>query len=170
MAKKFAIEISGYDDVQPFESGAKERSLHSLVNYLRGLLAGRHNGSVSVRTFNDLVSASGTVTLANVSAADTVTINGTTFTGVTSGATGAQFNTGGTDSADADSLVTAVNAHTTVGALVTATNANGVVTLTAKNGGVEGNAITLASSNGTRLAVSAARLSGGSETNVNFTF
>jgi phage tail sheath gpL-like len=44
---------------------------------------------------------------------------------------------------------------------VTATSSGAVVTVSAYVKGLIGNAITLASSNGTRLAVSAARLAGG---------
>lgn len=109
--------------------------------------------------------ATGTVTCANVSAADTVTINGIVLTAVNGGSpTSEQFDMSGTDTADAASLVSTINSHATLSKYVSANQKatpDGVVYITALTGGTGGNAYTLASSNGTRLAVSGAVLSGG---------
>lgn len=115
--------------------------------------------------------ATGTVTVAAANVADTVTIDGVVFTAVASGATGNQFNQGGTDTADAASLVSAINANTTLDGRILASNVAGVVTLTALEPGELGNSISLASSNGTRLAVSGAALAGGTNgTEYSFAF
>lgn len=132
---------------------------NNVINQVAALVGGRLAGKIQVSVGD--VKATGTVTLATVLAADTVTVDGIVFTAVNGGATGNQFNMNGTDSADADSLVSAINANTTLDGRVIATNSNGVVTITALDAGELGNSVSLASSNGTRLAVSGAALAGG---------
>jgi len=68
-----------------------------------------------------------TLTNASISAADTVVINGVTFTAVASGAGANEFNIGASDTITATNLVTSVNTNGTVG---TATSSSGVFTLT----------------------------------------
>lgn len=108
--------------------------------------------------------ASGTVTAASVLAADTVTINGVVFTAQAAEDIGAaEFSQGGTDTQTAASLVACINGSTdaAISGVVKASNSTGVVTITTLEGGEEQNDIALASSNGTRLAVSGETLSGG---------
>lgn len=110
------------------------------------------------------VFATGTVTLASVLAADTVTINGLVYTAVAGAkANNTEFSIDGTDTVDAADLVDSITNDTRQGTLadVSATNAAGVVTLTSTAIGTRGNAVTLVSSNGTRLAVSGATFTGG---------
>jgi hypothetical protein len=133
--------------------------LNALAQYLVAAAAGL--GSASVRAQVAAVKASGTVTCASVLAADTVTINGVVLTAVNGSPAADQFDMSGNATAEAVSLVSAINANATLAGLVLASNVAGVVTVEALNGGLSGNAITLESSNGTRLAVSAARLAGG---------
>lgn len=108
------------------------------------------------------VAATGTLTLTSVVATNTFSINGVTFTGVASGATGNQFNIGASDTLTAANMVTAINASATalVNTQVTASSATNVVTITALNKGYAGNAVTIASGGGTIVA-SGARLTGG---------
>lgn len=111
--------------------------------------------------------ADGTITVASVTASDTVSINGVTIT-----ASGAQTPSGlnfdeaaGSDVDVASSLVAAINdSGNGLNAVVTADNAGGtsaVVTVTAVVPGAASNSMALVSSNGTRLAVEAATLTGG---------
>jgi hypothetical protein len=116
-------------------------------------------------SIND-VNATGTITCAAAAAADTVTVNAKVYTAVSgTPANNTQFNIAGSDTADAASLVAAINSRE-ANALnaVTASNIAGVVTVRATAEGTGGNSITLASSNGTRLAVSGATLAGGTAT------
>ncbi|HUR93058.1 MAG TPA: hypothetical protein VMY76_00650 [Gemmatimonadales bacterium] len=158
---------STYANDLAFTSGMDPRVvLNSILNHLAGGL----NGSHGVSGFNvrdTAVAASGTVTCASVSAADTVTLNGVTFTAVAGAAGANQFSIDGNDTADGAALASAINASVSAAivGVVTATAASGVVTITAAQPGKVSNAITLASSNGTRLALgglSNGRLSGGS--------
>jgi phage tail sheath gpL-like len=71
-----------------------------------------------------------TITHANLTAADTVTIGAAVYTAVASGATGNQFNIGADATADANNLAAAINASPDLAGLVTASAASGVVTLT----------------------------------------
>ena len=139
--------------------GDPKRFANELITWINKMAGGLLPATIKARIGD--VKATGTVTLASVDVSDTVTIDGIVFTAVASGATGNQFNQGGTDTVDAASLVTAINANTTLDGRVVATSALGVVTLTAVEGGELGNSVSLASSNGTRLAVSAAALAGG---------
>lgn len=160
-AAKFTIVVTGNDDEIPVDSTPE--SLQRLNNYVTSALSGSRLGAVAFQVRNNAVTASGTVTCAAVSAADTVTFAGVTFTAVTGAAGANQFDRSGTDTATATSLASAINNTSTVGAsqCFLATAALGVVTITAAVPGHIGNAVTLASSNGTRLAVSGARLTGG---------
>ena len=111
-----------------------------------------------------LVSATGTVTCASTAAADTVTINGLVYTAVSgTKANNTEFDIDGSDTVDAADLVDSITNDTRQGTLadISATNSAGVVTFTSTAIGTAGNAVTLVSSNGTRLAVSGATLSGG---------
>jgi len=110
--------------------------------------------------------ATGTVTCASVAAADTFTLNGVVYTAVNGApASNVQFDMSGSDTADATSLVNAINSATPaqvgVYGLIKARSAAGVVTLYAVTGGTAANAYTLASSNGGRLAVSGATMASG---------
>ena len=71
----------------------------------------------------------------------------------------------GTDTVDAVDLADSVNNDVRVGTLedLTATSALGVVTFSSTAVGAIGNAVTLVSNNGTRMAVSGATFSGGSD-------
>jgi len=111
------------------------------------------------------VKASGTVTIAGVLAADTVTVNGLVYTAVAGvKADNTEFSIDGTDTASATDLADSITNDTRVGTESLdqdATSAAAVVTISAKLIGPDGNNITLASSNGARLAVSGATLTGG---------
>jgi phage tail sheath gpL-like len=135
------------------------------------ILIARYIESVGVRPMSinlsissgTLAAASGTVTCASVQAGDTVTINGVTVTAHASTTDASTFAIGASNTACGDNLVTCLglSASALVAGIVSASNAAGVVTITALHKGVMGNCVTLASSNGTRLAVSGARLTSG---------
>lgn len=112
--------------------------------------------------------ATGTVVCAAAVAADTVTVNGKVYTAIANGAVPSgytQFSVGAGNTSCGDNLVAAVNAREKeFGYGVQAANVTGTVTFTAVLEGVAGNSLTLASSNGTRLAVSGATLANGSAT------
>ena len=123
--------------------------------------SGAYVGTTDIRyvieIFTSPVSAFGTVTCAGVLAGDTVTVNGLVYTavaGVKADNTEFSIDTGDTECATdlADSITNDVR----VGTLndVTATNLGAVVTITQTVAGASGNATTLVSSDGTRLAVS----------------
>ena len=98
--------------------------------------------------------------------ADTITINGLVYTAVAGAkADNTEFSIDGDDTATATDIAASVTADTRTGTLgdVTATSAVAVVTLVQTLGGTAGNATTLASSDGTRLAVSGATFSGGTD-------
>jgi hypothetical protein len=85
-----------------------------------------------------------------------------------------QFDYKGSDTETGTALVNALAASGTslVSGHVTGVNVAGAVTISARVPGVSGNAITIATSNGTRLAItgSLSRLGGGSETALSYTF
>ncbi|HEU4525504.1 MAG TPA: hypothetical protein VFR62_10815 [Gemmatimonadales bacterium] len=105
--------------------------------------------------------ATGTLTLSSCAVGATAVVNGVTFTAVASGEDGlTTFSQAGTDTQDAASLVTAINANPSLAGVVTATNAAGVVTVRAVAAGTGGNAITLVVT-GSGLSRSGATLANG---------
>jgi len=120
--------------------------------------------------------ATGTITFATVLAGDTVTINGLVYTAVAGAkADNTEFSIDGSDTVDAadlaDSIMNDARTGITDPALdVTATSSAAVVTVEETVGGTGGNSIDLASSNGARLAVSGATLTGGTTPKHNIDF
>lgn len=111
------------------------------------------------------VAASGTVTLASALAADTVTVNGLLYTGVAGvKSDNTEFSIDTSDIAAATDLADSITNDSRTGTLNDVTAASGgtaVVTITQTVTGPAGDATTLVSSNGTRLAVSGATFTGG---------
>lgn len=144
-----------------------------VADYMKALSGGCRSGSIDAQIDGgDAVAASGTITFSGTGAAsDTVLINGVTFTAVASGATGNQWNVGGSATLSAAALAAAIVASATalVNAHVTATAASGVVTITSKFEGVQGNAVTIAEGvdGSSHMAVSGARLTGGTAATAN---
>ena len=129
------------------------------------------NGDVDTNTralyhFGDsteAVAATGTITFsANPTATDTITINGTAFTYVASGATGAQINIGSDLAATLAETKAVLNASadTDVDDATYDHNGSTVLTITHDTAGSAGNSFTLAASAAT---VSGSTLSGGAD-------
>jgi len=153
-------------------AATKHELINQVINYLQALRSGFKNGSMDVQVGEgDAVAASGTYTFATTAnAGDTVVIAGTTLTAVNFASTpsSSQFNVGSTAALDAAALVTAITANTTIAAYVTAVRSSSAVTVTAKYKGLYGNKIlTTESTSGTRIKVSGASLTGGSEATAN---
>ena len=123
--------------------------------------SGADTTAITVQTKG--IMASGTVTLASVAANDTVTLNGVVLTAKTSAPGAHQWLVGVTDTADAAALAALINSDASVGlkGYFRATSAAAVVTVYSLLPGLPGNTLSLASSNGGRLAVSGALLTGG---------
>lgn len=159
------VTITHSDDIT-IDTTKKNSAFTTLINFLAAVASGAKAGPVDVKQNGGTgVAATAGITLASVLAADTVTINGVVITAV-AGAPGAnQFDQSGSDTADATSLAAAINgsASALINQHVTAAAVGAVVTLTSKVKGAIGNAITVATSNGARLAITGgnARLTGG---------
>src|SRR4051812_16371687 len=90
----------------------------AILNRVNGFLEGFMGGAERPGTFNLSVVENGTqatqtLTFTSVVATNTFSIAGTTFTCVASGATGNQFNIGGSDTLTAASAAAAINASAT---------------------------------------------------------
>ncbi len=120
-----------------------------------GRLAGGTNAS------SDGAAATGTLTLTSWLNTQTVAVNGVTITANTNTQANNQVDISGDDTADAAKLALAINNSTSAAlADVIATSAVNVVTVTARKGGLSGNAITLSSGQASVVA-NVARLAGG---------
>lgn len=170
MADSSTIVTIAQTSTLQLEGRGGEEALVRLRNHLNGIISGAKRAT-TVKIFGDgaaLVAATGTVTCAAAMALDTVTINGVVFTAVAGAAAADQFSIDGSDTADAAALAAAINASTNalIRYQVTASSSGTVCTITAAVPGVVGNCMTLATSNGVRLAPSGARLAGGTGGNV----
>lgn len=141
----------------------KQLEADLIQKFLQQLSSGVRNGSLAVTVDNgDGVAASKTLTGSTVAATNTAVINGVTFTAVASGATGNQFNVGGSDAITMANLAATINASASAGVagVVTAAAVGAVVTVTAVAVGVVGNLIPISATGG--ITAGGSTLSGGS--------
>lgn len=131
---------------------------------MSGLASGSFNGAVfhAVTSGTACDTASGTITIthANVTNGDTVTIAGVAFEAVSADPTGNQWLIGGNANADRDNLIAAINACAEFGGMLFATTGDGtgVVQVTFLLAGPIGRLISLATSDATAFALSGATL------------
>lgn len=117
----------------------------ALSGFFNAFASGDRVGKHTVQVNSgDGVQASGTVTLASMVAADTITVGKSVLTCVASGATGPQFNVGGTDTITAANIAALINSLPALQTVCTATSSGVVVTITSKPVGLVGNNIALA--------------------------
>lgn len=157
-----SVNFDGHEEVIEANSTQPKVWCKKAEQFFKSINAGLI--PATVECFSDdtaQVAASGTATVASLLADDTLTVSGVTLTGKASPSGQSEFDSDGSDTVVATAIAACINAHTSLTGIVTATSSGAVVTITASQRGLMGNAITLASSNGTRLAVSAARLAGG---------
>lgn len=132
------------DKLLKASSKPKEQAI-AVKNFMNAFAGTDRNGKFTAQINSGAaVFATGTITLSSFVATDTVTIAGVVLTCVASGATGAQFNVGGTDTLTAVALAAKINAYTPTNQIVSATSALGVVTLTCLVPGTIGNLVTTA--------------------------
>lgn len=131
------------------------------------------NIATGVLTLNSpkiAVKATGTITLATAVAGDTVTVNGLLYTAVAGTKdNNTEFSIDVSNTAAATDLKNSITADTRVsgtGMDVIATSSGAIVTVQAKDFGVTGNEIPLASSSQVKLAVSGATLQNGSDADI----
>lgn len=159
------LEASIDADVRAGTIGDVSASVAGAVVTVTTNVAGAAGNATTLVSSNGTrLAVSGAGTLTGGVTADTVVLNGLTYTAVAGvKANNTQFSIDGTDAVDAtdlaDSITNDVRAGTTLDVVGVAVGA--VVTVEETLGGTGGNAITLASSNGTRLALSGAVLTGG---------
>lgn len=152
-------------------------NLVKLGSYLERLASGNASG---IEGSNSVIvggstNAYGTITLSSTGpvATNTFTLNGVTFTARASGATGNEFNIGGSLTATAANIAAAINASVSdaVSGVVTASSSAGVVTITANAPGKLGNGNTLAAgtfANGAFVNFSSSGTKGIEALNVSF--
>lgn len=123
-------------------------ALNNFSDFIGGLLGGATQGALLSFAVG-ATQASGTVTFASTGPTNgqTCTIAGVTFTAVTSGATGNQFNISATPATVAANLASAINAASSLSGILTATSALGVVTVKPVVPGKIGNGIVMANVN-----------------------
>jgi hypothetical protein len=104
------------------------------------LALNRASSTATITSFANLVSGT----------ADTLAIGATTFTAQAGAATLGQatFQAASSNNATATSLAAQINAHATANTVVVASANGAVVTISARNAGVAGNAVTIAYTNG----------------------
>lgn len=156
------INMDRHEEIVEVSTSNPKEWAQKFENFFRGVVSGTYPASISQYTDDTaLAYATGTVTVASIQADDTITINNVTLTGKSSPSGESQFDSDGTDTVVATAIAACINANSSLTGIVTASSSGAVVTVSAYIKGLIGNAITLASSNGTRLAVSAARLASG---------
>lgn len=145
-------------------SPASERyeQAQAIVNLLQGCKGGQVAATIEIE--DGALPATGTITPSGVQANDTVAVNGVTLTAKVTPTTDVQFKIGTTDLETAQNLRNVINAKGTLQQVVEAeVNSAGKVVVDCAIGGPLGNAITLASSSSSRLAVSGATLDDGTQ-------
>jgi hypothetical protein len=120
---------------------------NNFLDYIGAVAGGLQKANMAFNV--GAVKATATFTFASTGPTNgqTCTICGVTFTAVTSGATGNQFNINSTPATVAANLVTAINAATSMSGIITASALSGVVTLSAVVPGLIGNGLVCANVN-----------------------
>ena len=107
----------------------KRDTANKIRNYMAALASGSKSAKFDLQiSEGNAAAATGTVVFSGVgAAADTILVNGVTFTAVASGATGNQWNVGATATLSAAALAAAITASATalVSGYVTASAATG---------------------------------------------
>ena len=140
------LSAAGFGSVCDLSPGQLPAA-NNFLNYIAGLTGGDY---MALLSFNvGAVQATSTFTFASTGPTNgqTCTICGVTFTAVTSGATGNQFNIDATPANVAANLATAINAAASMSGIITATSLLGVTTLTAVVPGKIGNGLVAANVN-----------------------
>lgn len=155
----FATEITDddFDKEEKAETSLSPRSKATGSVEVTGGPSVAASGDLTLSSAVAETKATGTVTCASVQAGDTVTINGLVYTAVTgTKADNTQFSIDTGNNECAADLADSINNDVRAGTLgdVSAQVSTNVVTCTSNQSGTAGNAVTLVSSNGTRLAVS----------------
>lgn len=154
------------DRVMAEQNNPREQC-RKLAEYFEALAGGNEVGRVNAGIEDDDgTAASGTVTCTqtNADAGDTVTVCGVVFTvaaSPSSDAADGEFAAGASDNACASNLEAAIDAHPKLKGLLSASVSTNVVTVTMATKGVIGNMASLATSDATAFALSAARLASG---------
>lgn len=160
-----SLRITASDLENPFPATAVQRRsfkpFRRFITALNKALGGSNKNAYTIQTGSHTATAAGTITLSTSSGSIAAVINGVTIT--------VTYAT--SDTVTAALLAAAIIASTNalVAPFVTATSALGVVTVTALKAGVEGNAITLATT-GTGSTASGARLTAGASVYTSYTF
>lgn len=146
-------------------TGDPRRGLAGIARFIDALAGGMYNGKVVVQTetATNTAPATSTITLthANITNNDTLTIGPQLLTWKTSAANQNEITIGANATADATALAAVINAHTTLKGLVSAVASSGTVILTAIAPG-NGGRFTLSTSDGTAMSFSAATMAFGS--------
>lgn len=148
----------------PTLRGLMTMDFPALADVLNAIAAGLLPATVEVALGETAaVHAGGTATFSGVGAGDILTVNGVDFTCVASGATGNEFNVGGTDTVTAANCAAVINASVTakIDGYVFAGSAGAVVIISSIQSGNAGNMFTLAETSAT-ITLSGAFLTGGS--------
>lgn len=151
------LTIKTSKDPSVFKQASQDReNLNRLINLLSGVNIGAIQATVDVQSnSSDPVAAAATVTIthANVTNGDTVTICNTVITAATSGNGTSSWTIGASATADATAMAACINANTTLSKQVVATSSAGVVTITALQKGVCGNGFALSTSDATAFSL-----------------
>lgn len=155
-------------------TGKLKFKFKSELDRMAGNFASEDNGYSLINTSEGgtprAIAADGTVTCASVLAGDTFTANGLLYTAVNGAkANNEQFDMSGTNDQCATDLADSIENDTRVGIdevghNLSSSSLAAVVTIVDDVKGIDGNLITLLSSDGGRLAVSGATLTGGAAT------
>ena len=142
-------------------SPLKLPAANNLLNYIGSLCGGNQSAYINAQV--GALQAAGTLTFASTGPTNTQTCSvlNVTFTAVTSGATGNQFNISSTPATVAANLAAAINASANLSGKVQASVALGVVTITAIVPGLIGNGLALSA--GTLSNTTAVGFAGGSD-------
>jgi len=143
------LSAAQFESELQLERKSKHNTLNSIASYFKRIVSGSGPQGADISFLVGAVQASGTFTFSSTGPTNgqTCTIAGVTFTAVTSGATGNQFNINATPATVAANLVTAINAASSLSGIVTASANGAVVTLTAVVPGKMGNGLVQANVN-----------------------
>ena len=146
MTIETSYSAAAFESLVDLDGGDQQTAIKGLINFLQGVNAGRYDAELGFQVGGTRAQATLTVSSTGSLNSETMAVNGITFTAVTSGATGNQFDISTTPATQAENMTVAFNNSSDLKGVIKAERSGAVVTLYSMVPGVIGDTIAISES------------------------